>query len=273
MGTRQWVTGLEPFLCVEKQGEVAVIAFSDQALGVAVDLERADRLWDLFDSLGSSQEVRVLLFISTPNCFSPERCDQFWQQVPGFGGDETDCPDRPEAWKKLWIFREEHAFQNAIKKIRSTRKVVVAALQGDVSLPFLGVALACDYRLAAENTVFHNRCHELGMPPPAGLPFLLPLYVGFGRASTILLGVSQFEAAAALEWGLVDRVVPEDLFEDDALQTAHGWAKRPPETVAAIKRLLNAHLANLSTAFENEDHEIERAMISRLGKTRSQLND
>jgi 2-(1,2-epoxy-1,2-dihydrophenyl)acetyl-CoA isomerase len=157
------------------------------------------------------------------------------------------------------VAREENGFLKLISRIRGVPKPVVIALQGDVAFPFLGMALACDGRIAADDLVLHNRCMEVGAPPAGGLSGLLPRFVGFGKASDILLRTRTIDAPTALALGLVDKVVPADRFEDAALEAAGEWEALHPETVAAVKRLLNIHLKDEAAFVDAEVKELERA--------------
>jgi enoyl-CoA hydratase/carnithine racemase len=114
--------------------------------------------------------------------------------------------------------------------------------------------------VVAEDAVFHNRCHEIGMPPAGGITCLLPLYVGFGVANRILMQSPVVEAAAALEMGIVDHVVPAEQFEEGALAATRRLTALPPEVTAAIKDLMNVHLGELDAHFGAEGAALERAV-------------
>ena len=61
-------------------------------------------------------------------------------------------------------------------------KPIVAALHGPVYGAGVGIALACDLRIAAENAKFSVAFIKIGLMPDAGVSFLLPRVVGLGRA-------------------------------------------------------------------------------------------
>lgn len=64
---------------------------------------------------------------------------------------------------------------------------VIVAFQGEIDMEFFGLLLACNYRIAEDDTVFINRFLELGIPPGAALPWLLPRNVGCARTVATLL--------------------------------------------------------------------------------------
>jgi len=248
---------IEGCLRAEEDEGLAVIRLQDNLLDVMTDLDCFPRLLQLLDAVGSSPTSHAMLFVANAKCFSPERCNHFWKQVADFGETTVGICWFIEPMKKVWVLRAENAFRQIVKKLRHIPKPVVIALQGDVAFAFLGISLACDRRVVSADTVFHNRCLEVGVPPGGALTFLLPLYVGFGRAQTILTQTSQLDAAAALELGLVDQVVPNDQLEAAATVAARDMGSLRPELVATIKRLLNLHLADLDAHFDRECEALE----------------
>ena len=126
--------------------------------------------------------------------------------------------------------------------------------------PFLGASLVCDFRVVADSTVFCNRAYQFGMPPGGALTYLLPAYIGFGRASELLLEGRDILADEALRLGIVNRVVPADQLEAAALEVATRIAANPAPAVAAVKTLLTQTLAGLTAHYELETSLINRCM-------------
>lgn len=90
--------------------------------------------------------------------------------------------------------------------------LTVAALNGTLAGGAFGLALACDVRLAVPGAKFFYPVMRLGYLPQSADPGRLVALLGPARASMILLGGAKIEAAEALAWGLVDRLVePEGL--------------------------------------------------------------
>jgi enoyl-CoA hydratase/carnithine racemase len=242
---------------LEWHGRAAVARMADDVLAAALDLNEFRQSLDLFDSAGACEGCRCLLLLGSPACFSPERCDEFWQLA--HGSASVKAGRLRLVGEAVAVAREENGFLKLISRIRSVPKPVVIALQGDVAFPFLGMALACDGRIAGDDLVLHNRCMEVGAPPAGGLSGMLPRFVGFGKASDILLRTRTIDAQTALQMGLVDKIVPSDRFEDAVLEAAAEWEVLHPETVAAVKRLMNIHLKDEAVFVEAEVRELERA--------------
>ncbi|MFN3824525.1 MAG: enoyl-CoA hydratase/isomerase family protein [Pseudorhodobacter sp.] len=116
--------------------------------------------------------------------------------------------------------------------------LTVAALNGTLAGGAMGMALACDLRLAVPGAKFFYPVMRLGyLPQAADVPRLVAL-VGRSRAAMILMGGARIEAAEALAWGLVDRVVPpEGLMAEARALAADALAARPGHG-AAIKAMI-----------------------------------
>ena len=99
--------------------------------------------------------------------------------------------------------------------------LTIAALNGTLAGGAFGMALACDIRLAVPGAKFFYPVMKLGFLPQPSDPARLAALVGPGRARMILMGGARIEAAEALAWGLVDRLLePEALLQAAEALTA-----------------------------------------------------
>jgi enoyl-CoA hydratase/carnithine racemase len=103
-------------------------------------------------------------------------------------------------------------------KIERTPKIFIAAINGHALGGGMEIALACDFRFAAEGS-FRLGLPEvgLGLLPGNGGTQRLTRLVGRTRALDMMLNAQQIEPARALEIGLVDRVVAADRLQDEAV--------------------------------------------------------
>lgn len=250
---------LAPFLTVEVVDRVAVVRCTDDFPFLELDLEAKSGLQRLFDAAAASADVGALVVVGTAASFGPQVMDRFWRRVLELDEGAIATPHAPTG--QTDFRRGEAGVRQLAVNVRQCPKVVVVALQGDVVTPFLGASLVCDYRVAATTTVFRNRAFHFGMPPGGALTCLLPAYVGFGKASELLLDGRDIAADEALELGLVNRVVPPDGLEAAALDIARRAAAKPPQAIAAVKALLTQSLQALSAHYELETSLISRCMI------------
>ena len=93
-------------------------------------------------------------------------------------------------------------------------------------------------RIASETATFGVPFLKLGILPGDGGAWLMPRNVGYVRAAELLFTGRTLDARTALEWGLVNRVVPADVLLDEALKTAGEIAAQAPNALRMTKALL-----------------------------------
>ncbi|NPA92196.1 MAG: 2-(1,2-epoxy-1,2-dihydrophenyl)acetyl-CoA isomerase [Chloroflexi bacterium] len=142
-----------------------------------------------------------------------------------------------------------------ILQLRRLEKPVLAALHGAVAGAALGVALACDLRIAAEGTQFLVGFSGIGLAPDSGVSLLLPLMMGLGRATEYAFTNKPFGAEEALAWGVVNRVVPAERLHEEALAWAQELAAGPLTALGLTKRAFNrAIMPHLEAVLDYEAH-------------------
>jgi len=162
------------------------------------------------------------------------------------GGDlksfakEPDLPGHLEA-----VTRHLHA---ALRQMADLDAPVVAAVQGSAAGAGLGLVCAADLVVAAESTSFVMAYTKLGLTPDGSSSWYLTRAVGLRRALELTLTNRILTAAEALDWGLVNRVVPDDEVETAARALAEQLAAGPTGAFGRAKRLLAAAEHNDLTA-------------------------
>lgn len=115
---------------------------------------------------------------------------------------------------------------------------VVAAVNGPAIGAGCDLACMCDLRVASTDAVFAESFVRIGLVPGDGGAWLLQRLVGPARAAEMTLTGDPVDAATALEWGLVSRVVEPDALLPEAHALAERIAANPPQTVRLAKKLL-----------------------------------
>ena len=153
----------------------------------------------------------------------------------------------------------EETYNPLILQIRRLEKPVIAAVNGPVAGAGLGVALACDMRIAAETATFTVGFTGIGLVPDSAVSLLLPALIGLGRATEFTFTNQPIHAEQALEWGMVNRIVPDDMLAEVASKLAADLASGPTGAYGLAKRLFNKSMyPNLEEvlAFEAELQEV-----------------
>lgn len=130
-------------------------------------------------------------------------------------------------------------YQGLIRTIRATDSIVVAAINGHAMGAGMDLALCCDLRVASQDARLGQVWVKLGIIPGTGGAFWVSILAGPGRASQMLLTGEPVSAATALEWGLVNEVVPSDEVVPRAIRIGQQLAMLPKGALAANKRAID----------------------------------
>lgn len=140
-----------------------------------------------------------------------------------------------------------------VLQIRQIEKPVIAAVNGPCAGASLGIALACDLRIASETANFVVGFNGIALMPDSGVSLLLPALIGLGRASEFTFSNAPISASQALEWGLVNRVVTAEAISTETAKVAAKLAQGPLGAYGLTKRAFNrAILPNLEEVLEYE---------------------
>jgi 2-(1,2-epoxy-1,2-dihydrophenyl)acetyl-CoA isomerase len=149
----------------------------------------------------------------------------------------------------------QRTYNPLVLQIRRLEKPVLAALNGAVSGAALGLALACDLRIAADTARFVVGFLGIGLVPDSAVSLLLPALIGLGRASEYAFTNTPISAEQALQMGLVNRVAPAAELAALAAALAASLAAGPVGAMGLAKRAFNkAVLPNLEAVLDYEAH-------------------
>jgi 2-(1,2-epoxy-1,2-dihydrophenyl)acetyl-CoA isomerase len=140
---------------------------------------------------------------------------------------------------------------------------VVTAVQGFAMGGGVGLLAGCDVVLAAESARFGSAFAQLGFSNDSGSSATLTARRGAARARRFVMLAEVLTSAEALQCGLVDKLVPDDQLEAEALALAQRLASGPTVAYGEIKRLfLRAGAAQLSAQLEDEALTLARVASS-----------
>lgn len=150
----------------------------------------------------------------------------------------ADLKERREMSDEDW--RRQHAiFEEAFYAMMDCPVPVIAAVNGAAFGGGFEMVLASDFAYAAENARFALTETTLGIIPGVGGTQNLPRACGERRAKEIILTGLPIDAAQALEWGIVNRVLPAESLMQETLDTARRIATNAPIAVRAAKEALS----------------------------------
>lgn len=143
--------------------------------------------------------------------------------------------------------------QDVCSRIESFPKPVIARINGYALGGGTEIALCCDIRIAADTAKMGLPEIKLGIIPGYGGTQRLPRLIGVGRAKELILTGDHIPAHRALEYGLVNRVVPMAELDHAVAEVAHKMASCGPVALHMAKTAINNGLqADMRTALELE---------------------
>ena len=129
-------------------------------------------------------------------------------------------------------------YNPVVTALATMRKPVIAAINGACAGAGLGIALACDIRVAAASARFTTAFAAIGLTADSGLSASLSRAVGIARASELVLLSEPFSADQAAAWGLVGRVVAADVLDAEVQVLAARLAAGPTLAYGVAKRAI-----------------------------------
>jgi 2-(1,2-epoxy-1,2-dihydrophenyl)acetyl-CoA isomerase len=216
--------------------------------GAKVELNRPERMnaWsrqfsvDLRDAITEvteNPEVRAVLVTGAGRAFSS-------------GADLKEAAEDAGGAMDVHKILTER-YHPLITGIRRMPKPVIAGVNGPAAGIGLSLALACDLVVAAESAYFSLAFVNIGLVPDGGSSLFVPSRVGFARAAELAMLGERLDARRALDWGLINRVWPDEEYPSQAEALLDRLAAGATRSYAGTKRQLNRWL------YEHMDAQLE----------------
>ena len=222
----------------ELADNVATVRLNDPATLNALSGGLTDTLHDAVRRAGG--EARAMVLCAAGRGF----CSGWNLGTTAAGGDGTAF----DAGAAL----ERHV-NPLMRTLRDLPIPWVSAVQGAAAGVGASLALIGDLIVAGENAYFLQAFRRIGLVPDGGATWLLAQSVGRARAMELMLLGDRLPAPRALEWGLINRVVPDQEVFAAALALARELAAGPTKALAMIRQATWAATgSDLETALVTE---------------------
>ena len=212
---------MRPFqtLIYDKEGAVAHISLDRPAALNAYNVQMRDDFHEALRAVSDDPDVRALLITGEGRAFCA-------------GADLTEFGTSPS----LVVARQVRWQRDVWGQMIDLEIPVVSAVHGYCIGSGLEIALLCDLRLAADDTVFAMPEVRLGMIPAAGGTQTLPRHAGASQALDLLLTGRRFTAREALLMGLVTRLGDPDSVRTQAWELAWELSEAETAVIRSLKR-------------------------------------
>lgn len=230
----------------EKAEGIARITIDRPAQFNALNLQAMEELLDIANRCSTDSSVRCVLLTG-----AGERAFCAGGDVPGFhAGIESGEIG-------VLIQRMTQALHMAISRFAWMNAPLVAAVNGVAAGAGLSLAAACDLAVAADTARFTSAYTRIGLTPDGSSTYFLTRLVGPRRAMELHMTDRVLSAEEALDWGIVNRVVPAASLAEEAGRLAAQLASGPTRAYGNVKRLIQTGLADtLESQMERESRSI-----------------
>lgn len=219
-------------IVTERRGDVAILRINRPERMNAMSARTVAELHTALKELGSARSV---LLTGGERAFS--------SGADLASGDPVPSDDNgPDLGATL-----ETGYNPLLMTLRDLAVPAVAAVNGPAAGVGCSLALACDLIVAGDNAYFLQAFTRIGLVPDGGSAFLLTSGAGKARAMEAMLLAEKIPAHKALDWGLINRVVPDGEVEETALALATRLASG---STFALGRARQAAWSALQSTFE-----------------------
>jgi len=233
---------------LEKSNHIATITLNRPDAFNSFNFDLGNDLVTALESCSDDSDIKVVVITGAGRAFCA-------------GGDLVLFHKSPDISNTL---RQVIKILNTgIMVMRRMSQPIIASINGAVGAAGMSIAAACDLRICASSVNFKQAYTSVGLVPDGAWTLLIPLLIGLGKASELVLLDPVFDAQKALDMGFVNQVVDDSELEKATYDTASRLVKGPALAFTIVKENLN----NAMLGFLERQLELERRGMTMVGKT------
>lgn len=205
------------FIKVAAEGAVGIITLNRPEVLNALNLKIVDEIVEEMERMDRDDSIRVILITGNEKAFAA-------------GADIDEMADEKVI---SMLLKDQFTVWDRMSKIN---KPMIAAVSGFVLGGGCELMMSCDMVIASETTKIGQPEIKLGVMPGAGGTQRLTKAVGKAKAMEMLLTGDPISAQEALQYGLINRIVPVEVYLQEAMKLARKIAVQPPVATRLIKK-------------------------------------
>ena len=205
-----------------KDGAIARVVLNRPERKNALAGDMRQRLAQAFDDANRDDDIRAVVLSASGDTFCA-------------GADVGGMVPRDVKAARNNLQQGSHTLIRALYNIE---KPVIASVRGSTVGVGLSMMMACDMAVASDTARFSCIFARRGLAPDSGAAFFLTRLVGAARARELIFSTRFFDAAEALQLGIVNQVVPDADLEAATEQLAQTMAAQPTYALAMAKKML-----------------------------------
>lgn len=232
---------------------VATILLNRPDAANGLNLVMAQELYNVVLDLDHDESVRVVVLLAEGRFFSA-------------GGDIKYMSSNQEnigpKMKEL-----ADGLHKCISILARMAKPFIVGVNGIAAGAGFSLSMVADLVIAAESSKFTMAYTAAGLSPDGASSYFLPRLIGVRKTAELMMTNRKLTALEALDWGLVNQVVPDEELKNSVTSLAATLAQGPTNAYATIKKLLVSSYTNsLETQMEIESRSISECAASKNGK-------
>jgi enoyl-CoA hydratase/carnithine racemase len=229
--------------------KIFVLTMNDPTTRNALGEELMGLLTGHIDRFATDPDLRCLVITGAGTAFSSgANVRGFARRIASAEASATEdgaAPDVPQPWQQLdpvYTARETGNFAMGpaiVRQLHNLQKPSIAAVNGHAYGLGCGIALSCDFRIAAESARFNEAFIRNGLVPADGSAWQLPKLVGMANALWMQFSGEAVDGQEAYRIGLANKVVPDDQLMKATLEMAGKLASGPVFAMGLLKQLIH----------------------------------
>jgi 2-(1,2-epoxy-1,2-dihydrophenyl)acetyl-CoA isomerase len=233
----------------EQRDGVAEITFNRPDAANALDLETSREFMEIAIRCDEDPSVRAVVLTGRGKMFS----------AGGDLGSFAKAGDQIAA-----LLKEMTTYLHAaISRLARMRAPLIGAINGTAAGAGFSLVCSTDLAIAAESAKFTMAYTKAGLTPDGSSTYFMPRLLGTHRTLELMLTNRVLSAAEAAEWGLINRVVPDDQVLPEARALATQLAAGPTEAIGGVKKMV---IGSLQESLETQ-MELEARTIAAMAHT------
>ena len=215
----------EEFVKTEAREGVLIVTLHDPATRNAINPDMAREYFEAIERFEDDAALRVLLLTGTePSFCSGANVRGFNRSIEaresrGEAGDTRPWGSMESRYAKKFDAESSRA-PEMVMRTQELQKPTIAAVNGHAIGAGMGLALACDIRIAAEKATFSEAFVRMGLIPADGSCWNLPRLIGISNTLLLQYTGDRVDGQEALRLGLVSKVVPDDQLMEASMELA-----------------------------------------------------
>jgi len=216
------------FSCKQKE-DLCFVNLNKNSTGILTRLDVRDQLFSTLTKIDESENISGLVIANSPTYEGDVELKNLMTYFSKASRSRTG---------NIAVSRYKNTTLQLINIFINYTKPTIAAMNGDIDQIFFGFSLACDFRFATSNTLFHLPSIKMGLPTTGVLAYYLIQYIGRHRTTGLLLTKTSLSASDAKDLGLLTGVTTDENLITECIEKLNAINQYPSRGITAVKRVL-----------------------------------